>query len=97
MPFRRPSDDYLTSYLMLLDLTTFSRWPVRFTADTVGVGTRKASKLPTSAGMSYILHKARGCREDALGSLRASHHSLSEGSAIVFWVVVMAWSVATSP
>lgn len=78
MPFGRPSDDYLTSYLMLLDLTTFSRWPVRFTTDTLREGTWKTSKLPTSAGMSYILLKACECREDALGSLGASRHSLSE-------------------
>uniref|UniRef100_A0A8C0MM50 Uncharacterized protein n=1 Tax=Canis lupus familiaris TaxID=9615 RepID=A0A8C0MM50_CANLF len=54
MPLRGPSNACFTTFLMSSYLAAFSRWHVRSTTDTLGVGTRKAMPVsfPFSSGMT---------------------------------------------
>uniref|UniRef100_A0A8C0QL21 Uncharacterized protein n=1 Tax=Canis lupus familiaris TaxID=9615 RepID=A0A8C0QL21_CANLF len=100
MPLRGPSDACFTTFLMSSYLAAFSRWQVRSTTDTLGVGTRKAMPVsfPFSSGMTLPTGKVpveAGMMFWA--APRPSRHSFPEGLSTVFWVAVMAWMVVMSP
>jgi hypothetical protein len=91
MPFSGPSDACFTTFLMSSSLAGFSRWHIRSTTDTLGVGTWKAmpvsfeghaSELPVQFwdDLAHSLGSISGCRNDVLGSLMAIMPQLSRGA-----------------
>uniref|UniRef100_A0A5F9DUW1 Secreted protein n=1 Tax=Oryctolagus cuniculus TaxID=9986 RepID=A0A5F9DUW1_RABIT len=98
MPFRGPSGACFTTFLMSSYLAAFSRWQVRSTTDTLGVGTRKAMPVsfPFSSGMTLPTPLATPVEAGMMCWVapRPSRHSFPEGPSTVFWVAVMAMTLA---
>ena len=97
MPFGGPSDACFTTFLTSSYLAAFSGWHVRFTMDTLGVGTQKAMPVsfPFSSGMTLPTALAAPVDAEMMfwAAPHPSCHSFPEGPSTVFWVAVIAlWS-----
>ena len=95
-PLSYTNQGSFTKFLMSLYLAALSRWQVKFTTDTLGVGTEKAMPVnfPFNSGMTLptalVVPVETGIMFRA--APRPSCHSFPEGPSKVFWVSVMAWS-----